>query len=93
LANHGEIQLYAIQMALTSYEVELRNAIRTAISSLIELLNGSNGSLRLATVSLLTKLAEHGKFVAVCCLDITNVRMKSNFAMRLGLRFHHLLRC
>jgi hypothetical protein len=62
------------------------------VPPLIMLLNDNNDG-RLAALSTLTKLANHGEFVVVCYLDITNADMKSSFAGKPGRRFYHLSLC
>jgi hypothetical protein len=42
--------------------------------------NNNHNHVRSATISALTRLADHGKFVPVCYLAIANASMKSSFA-------------
>jgi hypothetical protein len=57
------------------------------------LLNDDNNDARLAAVSTLTKLANHGEFVARYHLDVTNTDIKSSFAGQQGRQFHHWSLC
>jgi hypothetical protein len=61
------------------YEVNFRKEIGTATTRLIMLLNDPVSNVRSSTVSALTKLADHGEFVAVCYVDVTNTSFKSSF--------------
>jgi hypothetical protein len=64
--------LYTMQASLIQDEVEFRGKIRTAISPLITLLNDNSRSIRLATVSALAKLVDHGEFAFVYYACIAN---------------------
>jgi hypothetical protein len=75
------------------YEAEFCEEIGTAIPLLIALLNGGSYSVRSATVSALSKLADHGEFSAVCYLDIANASVKSSFIRRLKTTFHLSFNC
>jgi hypothetical protein len=57
------------------------------------LLNDDNNDTRLAVVSMLTRLANHGEFVAMYHLDVTNIDIKSSFAGQQERRFHHWSLC
>jgi hypothetical protein len=50
------------------YEAEFRKEIGMAIPLFITLLNDDDANVRWETVHALSKLAEHGEFVAVCHL-------------------------
>ena len=54
--------------------MEFGKEIGTAIPLLITLLNDDNYLVRPATVSALTKLADHGELVPICHLDVANVQ-------------------
>jgi HEAT repeat protein len=55
-------------------EVEFRKEIEAAILPIITLLNDNEAHVRSATVSALTKLADHGEFVLIFHLDIAYVQ-------------------
>jgi hypothetical protein len=64
-----------------------------AIPQLITLLNKSYGGARVAIVSTLAKLTDHGEFVIACYPGIANAGVKSSFARKLGWPFHSSLCC
>jgi hypothetical protein len=51
------------------------------------ILNDGGDDIPSSTVSSLARLDDYSEFIAVCCLDVTNVSMKANFGR---LRFLHL---
>jgi hypothetical protein len=92
LAIHGGVvPIYHLVIANANFEVELHEAIKDNIPSLIQLLEGGQSCAQSTASSLLIKLADHGEFVAVCYPVIANASVKSSFAKQLRRPFYHSL--
>lgn len=80
-AEHGELPLDCnpTKLIWCKCEVELWRAIGV-IPSFVKLLESGNSDARLNTLSLLSKLANHGELVVVYCQDNANSNMKPSFA-------------